>query len=366
MSETENNTTPEADNKPVKKTAKARHKHAKKPHPLLFAIALIIVVLLGTGYMSWQFFEKQRSKTDNQLTVVNQQLDKMQRAQRYQSEDQQTQINTLDEKQQELRRSFASLLKSRAHLRNDWLLAEAEYLVKLANHRLILEKDINTAITALEAADARLKEVADPALLEVRKILLEQTQSLRTIEQPDITGMALQISALKKEIPALPMQTPDPATVQQRKATPSSGSQVKSWDQLPKAMWEDIKSLVIIRDHAQAVQPLIPPEQHYFLVQNLNLQLEQARLALLKANNSLYIDSLSTAKHWIENYFDTRQQSTQSILNTINALTAKKIAPAIPDISRSFKVLHQYRLKGFVPDKSKTTAPDQTDKKAKP
>jgi len=127
--------------------------------------------------------------------------------------------------------------------------------VKLANHRLILEKDINTAITALEAADERLKEVADPGLLESRQVLLEQIQSLRAIEQPDITGMALQISALKKEVPALATQTPDPITVQQRKETPSDASQVTSWQELPPAMWEDLKSLVIIRDHSQANGP---------------------------------------------------------------------------------------------------------------
>lgn len=332
---------------PVKKTA--RRKHAKKHSPLTLIIIVVLLVVTGASYTLWQSNQKQQGDTLKKFGNINEQLDKLKRAQRYQSDDQQEQINELDEKQQELKRSFASLLKTSTHMKNDWLLAEAEYLVKLANHRLILEKDITTAITALEAADERLKEVADPALLEIRKIVLEQAQSLRAIEQADITGMALQISALIKEIPALPMQTPDPATVQQRKQTQSSASQIKDWHELPGAIWEDIKRLVIIRDHTQAVQPLIPPEQHYFLIQNLNLQLEQARMALLKANNALYADSLSTAKQWINHYFDVGQQSTQSILDSINTLAAKNIEPVIPDISRSFKVIQQYRMKGFVP-----------------
>ena len=353
-----------AEKKPVKKAT--RHKHGQKHHPLVFIIIVLLLVLIGASYSLWQYSEKQQVSILNKFSSIDEQLDKLQRAQRYQSDDQQAQINTLDEKQQELKHSFSSLLKSSAHLKNDWLLAEAEYLVKLANHRLILENDINTAITALEAADERLKEVADPALLEVRKILLEQTQSLRSVEQPDITGMALQISALKKEVPTLPMQTPDPTTVQQREEKSSSASQVKSWDQLAKAIWKDIRSLVIIRDHSQAVQPLIPPEQHYFLVQNLNLQLEQARLALLKGNNSLYIDSLNTSKQWIEKHFNIRQQSTQSILKSIDVLAEKNIEPTIPDINRSFKILQQYRLKGFVPGKNETTDSEKMDQKAKP
>lgn len=368
MSDTETNkdstqaAVTKAADKPSKKTT--GHKAAKKHHPVLTASIIFLLVIGATVAGLWQFNKKQQSNLAHQFTAINEQIDQLNRAQRYQSDDQQAQLNTLDESQQELKRNFASLLKNSAHLRNDWLLAEAEYLVKLANHRLILEKDINTAITALEAADDRLKEVADPALLEVRKVLLEQVQSLRSIVQPDITGMALRISALKKEVAGLPMQTPDPATVHQREKLPSNASQVKDWRDLPSAMWNDLKNLLVIRDHSQAVQPLIPPEQHYFLVQNINLQLEQARYALLKGNNSLYVDSLSSARQWVENYFDTRQQPTQTMVDTINKLLEKNIEPVIPDISQSFKVLQQYREKNTV--RSETPATDKTSQTKQP
>lgn len=361
MNETENKNQPartdekasakKSDEKKPAKKAAAR-KPQKQHHPLLVFMIILLLLVAGAGYGIWQYVYQQQAAVNVKLNIVDQELDKLQRAQRYQSDDQQIQLNKLEEQQQQLARNFASVMKRSAHLRNDWLLAEAEYLVKLANHRLLLENDINTAITALEAADERLKEVADPALLEVRKVFLEQVQALRGIEQPDVTGMALKLSALKKEIPALPMQTPDPATVMQREQQSSHAAKVESWKQLPAAMWEDLKSLVVIRDHSQAVQPLLPPEQHYFLIQNLNLQLEQARLALLRANNRLYIDSLATAKQWIENYFDNSQQVTRSVLASIEALSAKNIEPTIPDISNTFKVLQEYRLNAYVKEEA--------------
>lgn len=355
MTETQKNTT--TDKKPSNKSAKPTLN--KKSYRQIFLIAVLLVVSILASYIAWYFYQQQQITQQQTFNGITKQLNKLKRAQNYQSEDQQSQLNALEVKQKELRLQFIQLLKNNDHLRNDWLISEAEYLIKLANHRLILEQDINTAITALEAADQRLKEIVDPALLAVRKVLLQHIQSLRAISQPDVTGMALQIRALQKEIPALPMQTPDPATVQRRKEESSNASKIESWDQLPKAMWEDIKSLVLIRDHKQAVQPLIAPEQQYFLIQNLNLQLEQAQLALLKRNNRLYIDSLSKAKQWIKDYFDVNQQATKSILQTITALMKKNIEPTIPDISRAYKILQQYRINGFIEKKvpAKKTQP---------
>lgn len=365
MSESKDNQAA-TDQKPADKAAKpTKKKQVKKSQPWLMPLIILLLVVIGGSYAGWQQYQKQQTRTSYNFSQLSDQIDTLKRAQKYQSEDQQTQLDKLAEKHNDLKRSFAALLKSSGHLKNDWLLAEAEYLVKLANHRLILEKDITTAITAMEDADERLRGMADPALIEVRKVLLEKIQALRTIEQPDLTGMALQISALKKQIPQLAMKTPDPATVQQRAKQPSKASRVESWNELPKAMWEDIKGLVTIRDHSQVIQPLIPPEQHYFLKQNLNLQLEQARLALLKGNNNLFSDSLQTASQWIEKHFDNEQQTTQSLLQGIKNLSAKNIEPSIPDISQAYKVLQQYRVNGFVPKPKKPAPKNKTEQKEK-
>ena len=107
MNETENkneakdtvpeNTTVKKDAAAEKKTVKktARHKHAKKHSPLTLIIVILLLVIAGVGYTLWKSNEKQQNITLNKFNTINEQLDKLQRAQRYQSDDQQEQINLM-------------------------------------------------------------------------------------------------------------------------------------------------------------------------------------------------------------------------------------------------------------------------------
>ncbi len=47
---------------------------------------------------------------------------------------------------------------------NDWLLAEADYLVKMAGRKLWLEHDTASATILLESADHRIAELNDPSM----------------------------------------------------------------------------------------------------------------------------------------------------------------------------------------------------------
>ena len=89
------------------------------------------------------------------------------------------------------------------------------------------------------------------------------------------------------DVDDLPLLTPEPETATQRSNCPIRPP-VDNWKELPAAMWEDMKKLFIIRDHQGHIKPLLSPEQHFFLTQNLKLQLEQARLALLTGETDVY------------------------------------------------------------------------------
>lgn len=351
------------------KEKKAAHKASTKPATsktnllLVFIVIVLVLAIIGGGYEAWQFYTRQQSRYTHNINQLDSRIEQLTKAQRYQSEQQQLQLDALVNQQIAMRENFSNLLKDKQHLRNDWLFAEAEYLVKLANHRLILEKDINTAIVALQAADARLREMADPGTIEIRKTLVEQIHALNAIQQPDITGISLQLGALEKEVDQLPMQTPDPATVAQRTKQPSQASQVKSWRDLPAAIWHDLKSLLVIRDHSQPVHPLMPPEQRYFLIQNLKLQLQQGRLALLKGNNELYKDNLVNAQNWIEKHFDNSSQACKSMLSALGTLSAINISPALPDISNTYSVMQQYRLNGTKSSKQQNKTANTSETK---
>ena len=56
---------------------------------------------------------------------------------------------------------------------NDWTLAEASYLVRIAGRKLWLEDDIDTAQSLLVAADLRVAELSDPSLYPLRASIAE-------------------------------------------------------------------------------------------------------------------------------------------------------------------------------------------------
>lgn len=350
------NTTDAAKKNADSKTANKKTTVAKPPKSSSNAglITLIFFIVVGTGgglYLLWEELQQNAIKQQISAKNIDQQLENLKQQQIEFSEKNEKQITEIHSFQENLRNNLTNLVRNKQHLRNDWLMAEAEYLVQLANHRLLLEKDVATAAVALKAADARLAEVADPALLNVRKILANDLQILNNIPTIDLAGLSVTLSALSNNIPNLPLSTPDPKThkiTQTEKAAAST--EVKGISELPAAIWKDIKSLIVIRNHEKPLQPLLAPNQHFFLIQNLALLLEQSRLALLNGHNEIYQERLLTTEKWINLYFDTEHNVTRNMLASIDELQKFDIDPTLPDISSTFSAIKKYRTQGQLPE----------------
>ncbi|MDH3949279.1 MAG: uroporphyrinogen-III C-methyltransferase, partial [Gammaproteobacteria bacterium] len=300
---------PEAEVKTeIKVEAKAeKKKPAKKPRhekppasgSHLAKLALLSSLIIAGGiYYLWQEHTRALHDQQQQLTQLQTVIKDQSETQKQFDEAVKDELGMLHERQQTVTEAVSELLKTSRHLRHEWLVAEAEYLVNLASHRLILAQDANTAITALQAADDRLREAGDPSLIVLRKALAEDINSLQAVSIPDIAGLSLKLNAIVQDVDDLPLLTPEPESAAQRHKGPIRPP-VENWQELPAAMWEDMKKLVIIRDHQGPIKPLLSPEQHFFLSQNLKLQLEQARLALLTGENEVYHERLDTAQGWI-------------------------------------------------------------------
>lgn len=330
----------------AKKPAKATSSSAG----IITLIFFIAIATLGGLYLLWEGQKKNSIKQQLSAKNVDQQISKLKQQQLEFTAQNEKQITEIQAYQENLRNNLTNIVRNNQHLRNDWLMAEAEYLVKIANHRLLLEKDTTTAAVALKAADARLAEVADPALLYIRKILAKDLQTLANIQTVDLAGLSVTLSALSNNIPNLPLRTPDPKTHQlnQEEKAPSS-SEVKGIKELPAAIWQDIKGLIVIRHHQKPLEPLLAPNQHFFLLQNLALLLEQSRLALLNGRNEIYQERLSTTEKWISQYFDTEHNVTRNMLANIDELQKFDIDPTLPDISSTYSAIKKYRTQGQKP-----------------
>lgn len=216
-----------------------------------------------------------------------------------------------------------------AQNRIDWTLTETERLLVIANHRLQLARDTASALFALRAAERQLEHIPNPDLLTIRRQLAREITALESFEKTDVTGLALRLASLAEGVDKLPHAP-------QTRAPSPTGD-----DATAPSPWNHLLPLVRIRQDAEPRMPLLPPEQVYFVRENLKLMLYGAEQAILQGNSAIYRQNLETARRWLQAYFDSRAPKVTAMTGELDQLLAAKIAGALPDISGSLESLRR-------------------------
>jgi uroporphyrin-3 C-methyltransferase len=111
--------------------------------------------------------------------------------------------------------------------------------------------------------------------------------------------------------------------------------------------WESFKqtmsSLVTVRRRVPEDQSLLSLDDKDYLRQGLWLQLESARLALMRNDTSVYSGSLDRVNDTVEQFFKNGSSEVQALLLEVEALKQVNIAPEMPDISAPWSQLRQLR-----------------------
>ncbi|MDV6318607.1 uroporphyrinogen-III C-methyltransferase [Chromohalobacter sp. HP20-39] len=317
---------------------------------LIIAVIVAIVVALALGY-GWKRLQAQQSQqaelastadaNAQSIDKLRQRLDQRQQAFTSLREDFQAYRQELDAN---LDKVLAELAEEQEADPREWLYAEAEYLLRLANQRLRLERDVRGAKALLETADQRLAKADNPALIPVRRAIQSELAALSSVPTVDRTGMYLALMAQQEQLATLPLkQEVEEIAAQNDDQAPLKGG----WQQQLAQLGGELKDLVVIRRHDEALEALVTPEQESYLRQNVRLLLEQSQLALLKAEPKLYRASLGKAITLIERYYATQQEAVKASLERLKSLRDKTIRPELPDISESQQVLKDFIEKRF-------------------
>lgn len=238
-----------------------------------------------------------------------------------------------------------SLLTMQGKDNMDWLVSESEYLIRIANHRLLLERDVKSALAALKSADSRLFDTQDPYWIPVRNQLARDIAGLEALQVVDVAGLSLRLNTLGEAIVQMPILKPEPTATSTLSTPKESKAEVKYWSEVWDDMSERLGKLVSIRSVERPPGPLLEPEQGAYLQQNLLLKLEGVKLALVRGEAQLYRDGLKTAREWIESFYDTGSPATREVLKHLTALHEVQIRPDLPNITNSLQTLQQTRLK---------------------
>ncbi len=251
------------------------------------------------------------------------------------------------DREAELRAAVADVQRRVGGSGNQWKVAEAEYLVRLAGHRLGLARDLATAREALATAGARLKDTHDPNWRDVRAMIARDIAALSAVELPDYDALAARLAELIDQVPALALVGSGRITLQDE-APREPDDRTRAPDAVPGSriggllgdFWGGLKNSVRIRRKDQPARALLTPEHAMFVRQNLVLHLEAARLGLVRQDPSMYQSSLASTRIWLQRYVDNDTRAAQAFANALAALSEVEVRPELPDIDRTLSELH--------------------------
>jgi uroporphyrin-3 C-methyltransferase len=215
--------------------------------------------------------------------------------------------------------------------KEDWKLAEAEYLIRLANQRLLLESDNIGTATLLSNADDILNELEDPIVFTTRKALAKDIQALKSISPFDLEGAYLKLNALYDSVQTLPQR--EPSKEWQANTTATAKPTTNTTNQLTSALesfWQSLRSLIVINYNHKPIKALLPPAEYQELITGLQLQLEIAQVALIKGEPVIYQTALSRVANATTTHFETQSNRVTSFLASLTALQQLNPSPDLP------------------------------------
>jgi uncharacterized protein HemX len=248
-------------------------------------------------------------------------------------------LNSLPSRMAAVEGSVASLAGISAGARETFLLAEAEYYLQIANAQLQLANNPKLASLALGMADERVTQLSDPGLTVVRRAISDELAALEVMEKPDLEGATLTLASLARVVESLPLASRKVAADAAAEADADQGNVGRAWDSVKGAM----SGLVKVTPPDQAKLALVSPDAEYFLRNNIALQLQSARLALLRGEQTIFEQTLDDASALLNTWFDADSEQVASAQLTIAEIRADVFTAKAPDISESLRLLRQFR-----------------------
>ncbi len=253
-------------------------------------------------------------------------------------DDQVSADQALEEFRQQTMIGMADIRDNLGTSSQDWLYAEVEYLIRMANQRVLMEGDTASALTLLQTAHKIIAPAEGLTAHELRQALVKDIATLKAVASPDLEGLYLELSAQIGQVSKLPQKIPGVEPKPPAQA-PEDSPQTMSQRAfaLVVAMGNRIMDLVDFRKGGAPVAPVLLPSEEYYLRHNLILKFQIAQMALLEKNQEVYQTSLAEAQDWVLTYFDPDDAVTRAMQTSLIQLHQARVGGKVPDISNSLR-----------------------------
>ena len=322
---------------------------------------LAILIALGVGGAGYYFGQQQVAEIPQKLTALESQSGVAVSAPVSDNSGQVTQLEqglkTAQDKVEQLEQLVAGKTGEIATLQaqvkqvsqlagaqqpSDWLFSEADFLLNNALRKLVLDNDVDTAISLLKLADETLVKVNNSQANAIRTAInqdLKQLLSLSSVDQNAVMQKLSQLANTVDELQAL--------NVNFDEAPEKSGKlsdDIADWQQnVEKSATSFLNHFIRISSKQSAdKKELLAPNQDIYLRENIRLRLQLAIMAVPRQQDELYKQSLDAVASWVRSYFDTSAEVTQNFLKSVDELSDSSIYVDVPEQLQSLTLLDKY------------------------
>lgn len=322
---------------------------------------LAILIALGVGGSGYYFGQQQVAEIQQKLTALESQSGVAVSALVSDNSGQVTRLEqglkTAQDKVEQLEQLVAGKTSEIATLQaqvkqvsqlagaqqpSDWLFSEADFLLNNALRKLVLDNDVDTAISLLKLADETLVKVNNSQANTIRTAInqdLKQLLSLSSVDQNAVMQKLSQLANTVDELQAL--------NVNFDEAPEKSGKlsdDIADWQQnVEKSATSFLNHFIRISPKQSAdKKELLAPNQDIYLRENIRLRLQLAIMAVPRQQDELYKQSLDAVASWVRSYFDTNAEVTQNFLKSVDELADSSIYVDVPEQLQSLTLLDKY------------------------
>ncbi len=326
----------------------------REPSAGAWRLPVLLVLLAAIAAVGWQWYD-----TRNRIDAIREELGQRLRASESSAGESRTlvkqalegvreaqgKLSVLENKiaeSQSQQLALEALYQELSRNRDEWALAEIEQMLTLASQQLQLTGNVQAALLALRTAEGRLARSDRPQFATLRRVLNRDIERLKAAPNVDITGMALRLDHLIGGVDTLPLHFDERLESTLKPAGPAGAG--AGWERVLAEVWNEMKQLVRIRIVDQPDAALLSPQQSYFLRQNLQQRLLDARQALLARDPARFRADLETAQAWIKRYYDTDAKRTAAALAGLKQLEASSIDVELPNIDDSLAAVRKFKV----------------------
>ena len=234
------------------------------------------------------------------------------------------------------------ILSLKQRIKNDpevIALLEIEYLIRVANQKSMLERNLAAARFLMKEASERLENNSKliSEFTIIKEAIDQDIKALETIDLPDISKIYQEIDNIAKRVTSLEFSVDIEGSSKSAKDienTEAGFNNLHTDSVFLNILISELSKLVEFGKIDNEFKPVLSDKEDHLLRQRVNINLDIAKLSLLRGNNEIFRESLAEAKETLSSHFQLNEE-LDSIHADLKALDEVLIEKQGPSLSKS-------------------------------